>query len=296
MQGAGATLARTLLEAGPLNRVGIVYNFKSRPARDLAHALHAKLSPDHTCWVLATNKEARGREAASSSDLIIAVGGDGTVLRAARIAVPSGVPILGVNMGRVGFMSEVQGAEALEKVPAYLKSEERIEERAMLDVEAMPADGNRTRSATFLALNDAVLARGGVVRVVEVEARVNGTLVTRYRADGVIVATATGSTGYALASGGPILYPESRQLVLVPVSAHLSLSSPVLVPPDGAVELRLISESQALLSIDGQTDHPVKTGDVMTVKRSDKVTRLLRAAPPSSFYASLPSRLHRPPS
>ena len=126
LQEAGATLARTLLEAGPLNRVGIVYNFKSRPARDLAHALHAKLSPDHTCWVLATNKEARGREAASGSDLIIAVGGDGTVLRAARIAVPSGVPILGVNMGRVGFMSEVQGAEALEKVPAYLQSEERI--------------------------------------------------------------------------------------------------------------------------------------------------------------------------
>ena len=278
-----------------MNRIGIIYNFRAKSNRELAQALQAKLNGMCSCWVAPTNQEARCLEAAPGSDVIISIGGDGTILRVAHVAVPLGIPILGVNTGRVGFIAEIQGSEALEKVPEYLSSEGRIEERATLDVEVVPAEGNRGHSAHYTALNDVVVGRAAVAKVAQIQARVDGVPITAYRADAVILATATGSTGYALASGGPVLYPESKELILVPVSAHLSLSSPVIIPPDAMVELKLLSEFQGIASVDGQRDHPLRTGDLVRARRSERVARFLRSEPAAAFFATLARRLHRAP-
>jgi len=273
-----------------LKHIGIFYNFKTPAARDLANALRDRLTGlQKEVWLCASNREAKGCEMAPGTEVIISIGGDGTILRASRIAVPFDVPILGVNKGRVGFMTEIDGSEALEKVPRFLDSEHRIEERAMLEADLVPNHGAAPIRG-LAALNDMVLARGAAVRVARIEVRVNGSLVASYRVDGIVVATATGSTGYALACGGPIMPPESRDLILTPVSAHLSLSNPIMVPHDGSIELRLVSDLPGRVSIDGQTEYAVGKGAVLTARRSPKVVRFLRAGN-STFYATLKERL-----
>ncbi len=274
-----------------MQKIGIIHNFTNGATKELAHALMDKLASDYSCWVLPTSEVAQALEVASGTDVIVSVGGDGTMLRVARAAVPQGIPILGVNMGRVGFMTEIQGSEALEKVPEYLQAECRIEERSMLEIEIIPEGQGRGAAGHYLALNDVLVARGALPRVCQIEARVDGAVVTEYRSDGVILATATGSTSYALASGGPVMYPESKDMILVPVSAHLSFSSPLVIGPESVVELCLLSENQGVVSVDGQIDHPLHRGDMVRARRSDEVMRFLRAAPASAFYATLTQRL-----
>lgn len=279
----------------PLKTIGIIYNFRNSANQDLARALQVKLSGTYSCWIAATNEEARTGEAAPHSDVVVSIGGDGTILRVAHVTVPHGIPILGVNTGRVGFIAEVSGSEAMEKVPHYLAAGGRIEERSTLDVEVIPKQEGPERGAHYTALNDVVVGGAAVAKVAQVEARVDGVLITTYRSDAVILATATGSTGYSLASGGPVLYPESTQMIVVPVSAHLSFSNPVIIPPDSVVELRLLSELQGLASIDGQRDHPLETGDLVRTRRSNLVARFIRAEPASAFFGNLTRRLHRAP-
>ena len=275
-----------------LRKIGLIYNDKDRSWKALAQALKEKLAGAYDCWVLPSAEEGEAREVAPGTQVIISIGGDGTVLRVARIAVLLEIPILGVNMGRVGFMTEINGADALEKVPQYLASEGRVEERAMLDVELLPAEAAEGATSQLRALNEVAVVRGSVPRVCDIEARIDGALLTTYRADGVILATATGSTSYALASGGPVVHPQSTDFLLVPVSAHLSFSSPLVISPDSVVELRLISEYPGLVSVDGQLDQPLQRGDTVRARRSERVARFLRASPPSAFYATLTERLN----
>ena len=274
-----------------MRKIGLIYNFKTQATKDLAYAVKERLARAYDCWALPSAEEGKAREIAPGTEVIVSIGGDGTVLRVARIAVPLEIPILGVNMGRVGFMTEIKGAEALEKIPQYLGSEGRIEKRTMLDVEVLPASGKKEATAEFRALNDVVVVRGEIPRVCDIEARIDGSLLTTYRADGVILATATGSTSYALASGGPVVHPQSADFLLVPVSAHLSFASPVVIAPDCVVELRLLSDHPGLVSVDGQLDQPLQKGDTVRARRSEHVARFLRASPPSAFYATLTERL-----
>jgi NAD+ kinase len=136
-----------------------------------------------------------------------------------------------------------------------------------------------------------VIARGAVVRVIYITASIDGELLTTYKADGVIIATATGSTGYALAAGGPILHPHSKDFVLLPIMPHLSASYCLVLPPDAKVQLRVETVHPATLSIDGHTNLPLNSGAVITVKRSRNTIRFLRIHPESSFYSSLERRL-----
>jgi len=178
-------------------------------------------------------------------------------------------------------------------VPKYLTSEGRVEERSTLDVELFEFEDAKTPSAQGRALNDAVVTRGAMPRVCHIEARIDGAPLTTYQADAAIVATATGSTSYALASGGPIVYPESRDMLLVPVSPHLSFGTPVIVDPDRVIELRLFSDPEGILTIDGQIDYPFRKGQVARIRRGAKVVKFLRGGPPSGFYANLTNRLRR---
>jgi NAD+ kinase len=145
--------------------------------------------------------------------------------------------------------------------------------------------------STLHAVNDMVVARGAIVRVIKVEASINGQPITTYKADGVIVATATGSTGYSLAAGGPILYPQSRDLLLVPIIPHLSPAYAVVLPSTAVIQLRVTAVHQATLSIDGHINLPLSDGDMITIKHSPNAARFLRIHPETSFYSSLEQKL-----
>lgn len=229
-------------------------------------------------------------------DLLVTVGGDGTILRAAQVAALHGVPILGINMGRLGFMTELSARDALERLGEYLDDHLWIEERAMLQATAIasPEGGTsgRTKGNTVChALNEAVVGSGAMARMATIKVSIDGAPFTTYRADAVIVATATGSTGYALSAGGPIIYPQSRDMLLKPVAVHLGLGTSLVLPSTSRVVLAVLSDGPAMLSVDGFMNVDLEEGNSVLVESSPYVARFLRAHPPSHYYATLTQRL-----
>ncbi len=275
-----------------IKRVGILYHPMSKTARPWAKKLNGFLSTQGIAvWSSSAWEMEKAQSQLNSTDLLLTVGGDGTILRAAQIIVPQPIPIVGLNLGRLGFMTELSPDEVMEKLPALLAGEGWIDERAMLEVELIPAESDHKERQVFYALNDVVMARGAAVRIVWIDASVDGEPLTNYRADGVIVATATGSTGYALAAGGPVIYPQSRDFLLLPIVPHLSLHYPLVLPATATVKLRLTTVHQATLSIDGHINFPVQNGACITVRHAPMTARFLRIHPESSFYNSLEQRL-----
>ncbi|MBI4297544.1 MAG: NAD(+)/NADH kinase [Chloroflexi bacterium] len=272
-----------------MKRVGILYHPMLSAAGPLAQELAARLEAlSVAAWVCSAWEEEEARNQVAGSDLLLSIGGDGTILRAARIAVPWPVPILGVNMGRLGFMTELSAAEVRQRLPDIVSGMGWLDERAMLEVELSPGEEHRR---VFHALNDAVVGRGALARTVELQVRVDGETVSSYKADGIILATATGSTGYSLAAGGPILYPQSREIMVQPLLAHLVANTALVLSPSAKVEVEIRSSSQASLSIDGQIDLPLKDGDLIQAAASLYQTRFLRLQPPGYFYRTLAQRL-----
>ena len=272
-----------------IRKVGILFQPKVPAAVDLAQKL-AKVVSDlgASAWLCSAWEDERAGEQAETTKLIICLGGDGTILRAARIASPRAIPILGVNLGRLGFMTELSAEDAMSRVPAFVEGEGWVEERTMLQAEVI------SRNATpFHALNDVVVGRGGRCRVIRVTVTVDEEPLTTYKSDGVIVATATGSTGYSLAAGGPVLHPQAEEILIEPIAAHLSLSTALVLPSEAKVELAVSTTHQATLSIDGQIEIPLSDGDVVMVKRSPYVTRMLRSQWPASFYGTLMKKLEK---
>ncbi|MFQ5934565.1 MAG: NAD(+)/NADH kinase [Dehalococcoidia bacterium] len=280
------------------HKVGILYHPKLPSARALALELAQNLRESHrSAWTCSAWDEKRAVSKLEGCDLLLSIGGDGTVLRAARVALEDGIPILGINMGRVGFMNELSAEEARQKMPCLLSQSGRLEERAVLQTEVTPSKDGKSRPAKstgpFYALNDVVIARGGVARVIRVETRIDEDLFTTYKADGVIIATATGSTSYSMAVGGPILYPQSRELILMPIAPHLTIGNPLVLSPEAKVELTVYSDRKAILSVDGQVDHALSDGDVVSISISSKTVKFLRFQPPGRFYSTVTQRLTR---
>lgn len=272
-----------------MNKVGILYHPKVSATRKKARELEKYLkSKGLAAWVCSAWDREKACPLLDGTDLLLTVGGDGTILRAVQVVVPGETPVTGINLGKLGFMTEFDAAEALEKLPSLLEGEGWIDERTMLEASVV-SSGRETR--VFHALNDVVVARGGVVRLIRVEVSVDRQLLATYRTDGIIVATATGSTGYALAARGPIMYPHSRDFLLVPVAPHLSPSYPLILPETAAVTLRLTTYHPAALSIDGHINLSLYDGDTVTVRVSPHVTRFLRIRSRESFYSSLEDRL-----
>jgi NAD+ kinase len=225
------------------------------------------------------------------TDLILTTGGDGTILRAAQVALKCETPITGVNMGKLGFLTELKDGEATSQLPEILDGKGWLDERAMLEATAEPAEPDGNNPGVFYALNDVVLARGAVVRLIQVATSINDRPLTNYRADGVMVATATGSTGYSLAAGGPILYPQSKDLVLAPIVSHLGLGYSLVLASDSIVKLKLTTVNEATLSIDGHTNIPISNGAIVTIKLSHRKTRFLRLRPQNDFFSVLEEKL-----
>jgi NAD+ kinase len=221
--------------------------------------------------------------------LVVCIGGDGTVLRAARVTVPHAVPILGVNMGRLGFLTDMSPRDCFNHVERILAEDWRVEERLM--VRGVVSDGPAMAPREYHGLNDVVISRRSPGRPIYVDVRIDGARVAVYRCDGIIVATPTGSTGYSLSAGGPILAPTEHHLVMTPVSAHLALGRSLVLQPEARVELEVTSENGAIVSVDGQEDLPVGSGVKLTLGVSPHHTRFVRFREPSSFYSDLAEKL-----
>jgi NAD+ kinase len=266
-----------------MKRIGILYHPLRQKARDLSEKLEEFLSSRGvSSWRCSAWDEDKAKPQVAGTELLLSIGGDGTILRSARIVASLSVPILGINLGRLGFITEIDGDEVMSHLPGLLKGKGWVEERAMLEAQA--AD------KSLHALND-VVVHSVAVRLVNIEAKIDGTTITTYRADGLIVATATGSTSYSLASGGPILHPQSKEIVLQPISCHLGLSHALVLPPQSTVDLKVARGEKVVLSIDGQVELPLSDGQTVRVKLSPHVARFLRIHEPTYFYGSLWQKL-----
>ncbi len=275
-----------------MKRIGILYHPMIEAAYTLTKELEKFLgSSGVSVWICSAWEGEEAKAQVGNTDLVLTTGGDGTILRAAQVALLAGTPITGINLGKLGFMTELSTDEAMDRLPALLAGDGWIDERAMLEAELPPINPEHESAQTFYALNDVVVARGATARTVNVEASIDGEPLTTYKADGVIVATATGSTGYALAAGGPILPPQSKEFLLLPILPHLSLAYTVVLPSTTVVKLRISTPYQATLSIDGHINLPLSSGAIVTIKHSSNKARFLRIHPETSFYSSLEQRL-----
>lgn len=221
------------------------------------------------------------------TELLVTLGGDGTFLAGARLAAPRGIPILGVNLGRLGFLTEVEAHQLEEGLARFLDGKYRVEERTMLQVTL--ARGSRT-VARAIGLNEVVVDHSGDARMLRVEIDVSGQAVGVIDADGVMVATATGSTAYALASGGPILEPTLRDLVLVPMNPFALTVRPIVFPPGQDITLSVL-RGPAEMRIDGRRGRAVATGDTVRCSSHPRRLKVVRFSPPEEFYRRLGDKL-----
>jgi NAD+ kinase len=226
------------------------------------------------------------------SDLVIAMGGDGTLLAAARATAPGGIPVLGVDLGGFGFLAEQEFDHVLEAIPVLLAGEFEIEERLMLSARAV-TDGE-TR-AEFSGLNDVVVSKSEPVRLVHLDVWVNESFVTRYPADGLIVCTPTGSTAYNLSAGGPLVDPQVECFILTPICAHSLYTRPLVVPAAAQVRLALARDTKpsppVTLTVDGQVHRVVGPGEQIVITAAPFRARLARLRG-VGFYGRLQEKLH----
>lgn len=237
--------------------------------------------------------------------LALSFGGDGTTLRTARWSVRAGpieqtaegdgsgeragpwpaVPVIPIGMGTLSFLAELAPAELETHLGPYLAGDYWRDERAMLRVQI---DGKRV-----LALNDVVVARGAALRAISIDLAVHGHYVTRFTADGLVVSTATGSTAYALAAGGPVMAPELRSIVLVPIAGHLSALGSLVLPETAEVQLTIARSQPAIVSADGQVDADLPVDRPISIRLAEERAVFARRGDPQDFYAQLTARLRR---
>jgi NAD+ kinase len=244
-----------------------------------------------SAWIGSAWDEAAVAGQAQDLDLLVTLGGDGSMLRAARMGGEYGIPILGINLGRLGFLAEVQPSEWPARLGQVLSGDYWIEERMMLHAEYWR---NQERLGSYEALNDVVVSRGSLARVVHLSTYIDGGYLTTYVADGLIASTATGSTAYALAAGGPIMPPELKNMLLIPLAPHLSLERAIVLPKGSTVRVRVSTDHSAILTVDGQFQLELVDGDWVQVVASPRVGRFVRLQDRSYFYRTLMQRLGMP--
>ena len=223
------------------------------------------------------------------ADLAVVLGGDGTLLLDARVFSPARVPILGVNMGRLGFLTDTGPQAMFEVVGSVLQGKHTVEERLMLSASVLRPDG--TVEGPFEAFNDIVVNKGALAQVVRLETRVDGHFVSSYLADGLILATPTGSTAYGLAVGGPIIVPTTEVILVAPICPHMLTNRPLIIPSSSVVECRLAeARGDVYLTIDGQEGFPLFPGDRVRAARSVHRARLVKVAS-ADFFSILRAKM-----
>ncbi len=275
-----------------MRRVGVLFNptseVSSRKSTEAVQWMRAE--GYDVCWHGSSQDCRDDPTVLKGVELLIAMGGDGTVLRAARLAFTDNIPVLAVALGHLSFMAEI-GPEELRDGLEVLKSKNGWHDQRTLIYGELWRDGKKIDD--FIALNEIVVARGDIGRIVTVEIEIDQAPLTTYHADGVLVSTATGSTAYALSAGGPIVDPRSRALLLVPIAAHLTNVPSMVLHEDTEITIRLHSRHNVGLAVDGRDNILLQYDDKITVRRSKKVCTFVRVKPENEFYSRLIRRLRR---
>jgi NAD+ kinase len=267
-----------------VTRIGFAYN----PTIEAAVELSARAvgwcqvrNIDH--WQAQSgDQEVLVRELATT-DALVVLGGDGTFLRAVRAVAEVDVPILGINLGKVGFLSKAEAGELDGVLAKITEGRFTIDERMALEGRIL-RDGKPIDAARHVALNDIVVARGSLARVCRLDVAIDDTHLATFVADGLVVASPTGSTGYSFSAGGPILDPVSRNLVVTPIAAYLSAIRSVVVSPQQTVRCTVVDAYEALVSVDGREDIPVRVGDVVEVHAVERPIRLIEPEGAQPFW------------
>jgi NAD+ kinase len=228
-------------------------------------------------------------EIAEQAELLVVLGGDGTLIRAARLLAGKPTPILGVNLGSLGFLTEVRAPDTVKYIQAWLSQETHVETRMKLHCE-LKRDGQVVLQDEVL--NDVVVNKGALARIADHQTFLDSVYLASFKADGVIFSTPTGSTAYSLSAGGPIVHPSLDAVIVTPICPHALTQRPIVVPADQTLKVRLASElADVFLTIDGQAGHPLQEGDVIEIRRSLNRVHLLRSGP-LNFFAVLREKLH----
>jgi NAD+ kinase len=274
----------------PIARVGIVVKERLVGAADVVSKLAAWLRERGVEPV--DERQLSRDQIPNAADVVVVLGGDGTLLSMADRIGQAGrdIPILGVNFGSLGFLTEVRVNELYPSLAAVLDGTARFDVRMMLRAEASRPSGETER---HIVLNDVVFTKAALSRMIELAVIVNGQLVTVVRADGLIVASPTGSTAYNLAAGGPIVHPAVDALVLTPIAPHTLTHRPIVIPASSTVDVEPRSASETdeiFVTYDGQTGYPLRAGDVVRVRRAEQSLRLVKA-PERTYFAVLREKL-----
>jgi NAD+ kinase len=272
-------------------RIGILaHPFRSGTApvaQEIARSLEAH---GIETWLRTAWDTTRALPQVHGSDLVIAIGGDGAMLRAARICAPDNVPVLGINTGHLGFLTEITPQNWERRLESLLQGHYWIEERMMIRCEVQ-------RGGIVFdhgdALNDVVISRGAIAKAVRLETYIDGGWATTYHCDGLIIATPTGSTAYALAVGGPILPPELKNILVTPVAPHLSMDRPMVLSQGATIEVTVDpgTTAEIVLTVDGELLASMEPSDQVVVRASDRISRFVRLRERNYFYRSLLDRL-----
>ncbi len=271
--------------------IGMLVHPVNPAARTTAEHIEAQLDAAGVPWWEASTRDGEAAQAKlPGTRLLLVLGGDGSLMRAAQLTAPLDIPVVAVSLGRLGFLAELTPENAEELLPQFLAGNYWLDRRLMLEVTVERGDGTRE---TALAANDAVVTNPLPSRVLDVSVFVDDAKVTTYVADAYIVSTPTGSTAYNLAAGGPIVAPWTQTMILTPVAAHLSSIDSLVVSSDGRVTLHCSSREGAVLTTDGQQDIAVGVNDAVHIRGSKHSLALARVRPRNYFYSTLVSRLIR---
>jgi NAD+ kinase len=278
-----------------VRRIGFAYNPTNEAAdelRDRAEGWCGVRGLDH--WSAPSGDLERLVAELPTTDVLVVLGGDGTFLRAARAVAEVDVPLLGVNLGKIGFLSKVEADDLEATLAQIAEGQFAVDERMTLRGVIRPA--GRPGGREFFALNDVVVARGALARVVRLDVAIGPSHLATFIADGLVVASPTGSTGYSFSAGGPILDPISRNLIVTPIAGYLSAIRSVVVSPSQTVTARVVDAIEALVSIDGREDLPIAVGDVVEVSAGARSIRFVEPAGAIPFWDLLRHKVELLPS
>jgi NAD+ kinase len=281
-----------------VRRIGFAYN----PTNEAAVELSARAAG--WCqmrgigeWQAQSSDLERLRIELPTTDALVVLGGDGTFLRAARAVAEIDVPLLGINLGKVGFLSKAEATELEPVLASIVAGTYTIDERMVIEGRILRGGGVGEGPADrHLALNDIVVARGSLARVCRLDVSIDDTHLATFIADGLVVSSPTGSTGYSFSAGGPILDPVSRNLVVTPIAAYLSAIRSVVVSPQQVVRCRVVDAHEALVSVDGREDLPIAVGDVVEVRGVERPIRLVEPHGAQPFWDLLRHKVELLPS
>jgi NAD+ kinase len=277
-------------------RLGFAYN----PTNDAAVELRERAAGwcrvrgvEH--WAAPSGELATLLQELPTTDILVVLGGDGTFLRAARAVAEVDVPLLGVNLGKIGFLSKVEAGELETVLGQLVGGEFKTHERMTLQARIM-AGGRATSGFDHYALNDVVVARGALARVCRLDVTIDRSHLATFVADGLVVASPTGSTGYSFSAGGPIVDPVARNLVVTPIAGYLSAIRSVVVGADQTIRCRVVDAHEALVSVDGREDIPIAVGDVVEVRAAERPIRLVEPRGSQPFWDLVRTKVELLPS